>query len=374
MIARGRGAALVRGTLDIVFRIMVKSAYTKTWSKRMKGLKLAAVCAAALVIGMVAGCKSMQLASLETDTVNGPERVRQGQDIEPRSVTVWGLYEDGSRKVVSLSASNITFNRHTPGPQLVKVRVSSREVSFMTEVMALRSLTVASPPRTTLFKVGMDPDPTWPGLEVRGAWDQMGSDRIPIASCEVTGFMKNQSGRQTVRVSFEGLTTAFDVDLRSMTSIQVAQPPAKVDYIQGEPLALAGLRVVGVWEGFPAEELPVTMGDITGFSPNNVGLQHITVTKNGRTAGFDVEVMALTSIELDKPPTKTDYKAGEPLDLTGILVYGNYTGSNPSKIKRELIPAEQLTVIGYEPARVGRQQRVTVTVKGQSANFFVNVE
>jgi hypothetical protein len=35
---------------------------------------------------------------------------------------------------------------------------------------------------------------------------------------------------------------------------------------------------------------------------------------------------------------------------------------------------EQLAVVGYEPNRVGKQQKVTVTVRGQSANFFVNIE
>jgi hypothetical protein len=76
---------------------------------------------------------------------------------------------------------------------------------------------------------------------------------------------------------------------------------------------------------------------------------------------------------VDKPPTKTDYKVGEPLDLTGIMVYGNYTGANPNKKKTELIPVNQLTVSGYEPNRVGRQQKVTVTLRGQNANFFVNI-
>jgi hypothetical protein len=186
--------------------------------------------------------------------------------------------------------------------------------------------------------------------------------------------MKDQAGKQTIKVSYEGITTTFDVDVRSMTSIQIAQPPTKLDYIQGDSLDLTGLRVMGVWEGFPSEALRITMSDVTGFNANDVGVQHVTVTKNGRSAYFDVEVMARTSIVLDKPPTKTDYKAGEPLGLTGILVYGNYTGADPTKKKTELIPVDQLTTSGYEPNRVGRQQRVTITVKGQVANFFVNVE
>jgi len=344
----------------------------------MKNINLLVFFGVVLIIGTVlAGCASMSLDHLETETVDGPKQVRQGQDIDPKLITVYGIYKDGSRKVVSVSSGNITFNKHTPGPQTVKVRVgiiTSQEVSFQTEVMALRTLTVSSPPRTVLFKVGQEPDPTWPGLEIRGDWDQMGSQRIELSYCEITGYMKDQAGKQTIRVSYEGITTTFDVDVRSMTSIQIAQPPTKLDYVQGDSLDLTGLRVMGVWEGFPAEQLAITGNDVTGFNANNVGIQHVTVTKNERSASFDVEVMALTSIELDKPPTKTTYKAGEPLDLTGIMVYGNYTGADPTKKKRELIPENQLTVSGYEPNRIGRQQRVTITVRGQIANFFVDIE
>ena len=346
----------------------------------MKNLKLLAIIGAALVIGTVlAGC--MTLVNLEEDTVDGPKQVRQGQDINPREITVWGHYSNSkgtrqTRKVVSIGDANITFNKHTPGPQTVKVRVGwhAQEVSFVTNVMALTRLSVESPPQKTLFKVGDEPDPKWPGLDVRGTWDQMGSAPVALKDLEITGYLKNQAGEQTLTVSFEGQTAVFKVNVRDMVSIEIAQPPIKIDYFLGDSLDLAGLKVMGVWEGFPTEELAVTRNDITGFNANNVGIQHITVTKNGRSANFDVEVMALTSIELDKPPTKTSYKPGEPLDLTGIMVYGNYTGSDPNKKRRELIPLDQMTVAGYDPSRIGRQQRVTITVRGQNANFFVDVE
>jgi hypothetical protein len=343
----------------------------------MKRTHIIAALTAALVavIGTIfTGCASMQLVSVETDTVDGPKQVRQGYDIIPREITVWGIFKDGSRKTVNISNTNITFDKNTPGTQTVKVRVSGQEATFQTQVMPLRTLTVSSPPKTALFKVGQEPDATWPGLEIRGEWDQMGGEKIPLASCEITGYRKEQAGKQTIRVAYLGLTAAFDVDVRAMTSIVIAQAPTKIDYVQGETLNLAGLRVTGVWEGFPAETLAVTASDVTGFNTNNVGIQHVTVTKNGKSAIFDVEVMALTSIEVDKPPTKTDYKMGEALDLTGIMVYGNYTGANPNKKKRELIPVSQLTTSGYEPNRIGKQQRVTVTVRGQNANFFVNID
>jgi uncharacterized protein YjdB len=103
-------------------------------------------------------------------------------------------------------------------------------------------------------------------------------------------------------------------------------------------------------------------------------VQRVTVTKDEKSASFNVEVMSLTSIVIEKPPTKTTYIVGEPLDLTGIMVTGNYTGADPLKKKSELIPVDKLTVDGYDPNRVGNQQAVRITVRGQTANFFVNVE
>jgi hypothetical protein len=351
----------------------------------MKNLKFLAVIGLVLIIGAVlAGCKSMQLNYLETDTVQGPKQVRQGQDIDPKSITVWGIYKDGSRKVVPVGRSEINFNRSTPGPQTVKIRVgilTSQEVSFQTEVMALRSLTVASQPKTTIFKAGSEPEKNWPGLEVRGEWDQMGSDKIDLALCEITGYMKDQAGKQTITVVFEGLQTTFDVDVRSMSGMDITQNPTKLDYLQGEPLNLAGLKVVGSWgDGIPSEELRITAADVTGFNPNNAGVQRLTITKNEKiiASAFNVEVLALSSIVLDKPPTKDTYKVGEALDLTGIEVTGNYTGSDPGKRRSVLIAVDQLDTSGFDSMRIGRQQRVTVMVKGRpvsiSANFFVHIE
>ena len=246
---------------------------------------------AALVIGTVlAGCASIDLVSLEK-TVEGPRQVRQGQDINPEDIMVWGIYGDAGRKQVNLNSSNIVFNKHTPGPQTVRIRVSNKEVSFQTEVMPLCTLAVASQPSTITFRQGQEAPTTWPGLEIRGEWDSMGSDRIDFASCTFSGYNKDQSGRQAIMVSFEGATTAFNVEVRSLTSIKIAQPPLKLTYGPGESLNLTGLSVVGVWEGLPEQEIAITTNDVTGFNAAMAGTQTLTVTKDGRTATFNVEVV-----------------------------------------------------------------------------------
>jgi len=339
----------------------------------MKNFKLLVICALTLVIGILAGCASMTLVDLDWDAVQGPKQVRQGQNISPRDVIIYGFYKDGSRKLVSVSASDITFNSHTPGVQTVSVRVgvfNRQAATFQTEVMALRTLTVASPPRTAIFKQGQDADPKWPGLEIRGEWDQMGSDAIDISYFEVTGYDKNQPGRQTITASYEGLSANFQVDVRSMT-ITIAQQPTKLEYLQGESLSLAGLRVNGNWEGIPSEELQIAASDVTGYNPDTIGNQNLTITKDGATVRFTVNVLGLTSISINVFPTKRDYFFGEEIDLSGIEVIGNYTGSSTTQSRQAAIPIDRLIPSNYNPNLIS-QQTVRIQVRGAANGVFAN--
>jgi hypothetical protein len=174
--------------------------------------ELFGITAIVALIGMIlAGCASMQLVSL--DTAEGPKQVRQGMDINPKDITVYGIYKDESRKTINMKSDYIVFDKHTPGPQTVKLRISGKEISFETEVMPLLSLAVSAVSQTTELYTGDTPDPKWPYLEIRGEWDQMGRGKIDTASCQITGYDKEKAGNQTITVSFEGKTTAFNINV-----------------------------------------------------------------------------------------------------------------------------------------------------------------
>jgi hypothetical protein len=357
----------------IKIKLSYESSNIEKELKMKNVLKWFGVIAITAVIVTLAGCASMTLVSIES--VEGPRQVRQGEDISPNSITVWAIYKDGSRKVASVSASSINFDKNVVGPQTVRVRLSGQEGRFETEVMALNAISVTSQPRTPIFKQGQAADSAWPGLEVQGEWDQMGTQRIQTASLQFAGFDSSRVGSQTITVTFGGKSASFNVEVKAMTSIRITDPPRQVDYTQGlgQYLDIAGLRVVGVWEGLPEEELTIARSDVSGFNQENGGVQTLTVTKSGQTATFTVDVWALTGIVLNSPPDKTDYALGERLVLTGIEVEASYAGSTPEKRKTETIAEERLTVSGYNPNTVGRNQRITVTFGTFAANFFVNV-
>jgi len=178
----------------------------------MKNLyKLIGVTAITAVIAAVLGCASMTLVSLDTNTIEGPKQVRQGVDINPGDIKVTGIYKDDSRKAVAVKSENIVFDKHTPGVQTVKIRISKQEASFQTQVMPLNTLTASFSSDAATLYTGDMPDSKWPGLDVRGEWEQMGGGKVDVASCKITGYNQEQAGRQTLTVTFEGKTASFNV-------------------------------------------------------------------------------------------------------------------------------------------------------------------
>lgn len=149
--------------------------------------------------------------------------------------------------------------------------------------------------------------------------------------------------------------------------------PSKTEYVQGEDLDLSDLGVIAVYSDGTKEE--ITEGyEVSGYDPNAVGDQKITVTYEGVSATFTVTVKAsekpqptLDKIELSGD-VKTEYTQGEKLDLSKLVVTAVYSDGSKAEIK-----AGDYTVSGYDPNTVG-EQTVTVTYGGKTASFTVTVK
>ena len=66
-------------------------------------------------------------------------------------------------------------------------------------------------------------------------------------------------------------------------------------------------------------------------------------------------------------PTKTDYRTGDEIDLTGAMFEAIYISG-----KTELLEITSDMISGYNPTLIG-EQTLTVTYGGQTDNFAVNV-
>ena len=106
---------------------------------------------------------------------------------------------------------------------------------------------------------------------------------------------------------------------------------------------------------------------VTNFNNKLNGVQTATTTSN--VVAVTVEGATLSGIAITTEPTKTTYKVGEAIDLTGLVVTGTYSDGSSQ--------AEAVTtanISGFDSSVVAGSQLVTVTVGGQTATFTVAIE
>jgi hypothetical protein len=199
-------------------------------------------------------------------------------------------YKDGSQKPVGVMQSNIIFDSSKAGPQTVNLTTQGggHSASFETEVMALTGITVASPPKPNILKLGGF-NKSWPGLEIQASWDQMGSEKINTADCVFTGLDIDEAGRQTVTANWRGAKTAFDVEVVALQSIRVETPPSTISTNEQGRSRFVGLKVMGTWPGLPEEEISYDLLNFRGYDSAKTGIQIITVVYGDKTATFNFE-------------------------------------------------------------------------------------
>ena len=96
------------------------------------------------------------------------------------------------------------------------------------------------------------------------------------------------------------------------------------------------------------------------------------MTYQGKTAAFKVTVketekpvVTLESITISGP-TKTEYKIGEELDLTGLVVIAHYSDGSYQEVT-------DYEVSGFDSAAAG-EKTVTVTYQGETVSFKITVK
>ena len=119
-----------------------------------------------------------------------------------------------------------------------------------------------------------------------------------------------------------------------------------------------------------SETIDITSAMVSGYNPQTSGSQTITVTYGGKTTSYEVTVTAVTVTGITvTPPTKTDYKVGESLDLTGGSLVATYNNG-----KEETLPltAAGVSVTGFNSSTTG-EKTINVSYNGKSGSFKVNV-
>ena len=109
----------------------------------------------------------------------------------------------------------------------------------------------------------------------------------------------------------------------AIQEISILSLPKKLSYYCGEPIDIAGGTIQVTYVSGDAMELPLSVEMLTGYDPNRLGSQTLTVTYKEFTATFDIQVSKkpiATKILLKSMPTNSKYVQGTKFDLSGSAI------------------------------------------------------
>jgi hypothetical protein len=318
-----------------------------------------------VIMAGLGGCNTLQ--SIEISSEPTRKVYGQGQELSQSGLVVTGHFKKDSREITN-QVTVSGYNKDRPGEQTVTVTMNGQSAIFTVTVAPVEKLTIAQPPSTTVFLQGDNFNPA--GLSVLAEFEggKVPAETLAPGRLTLSGYDGNKAGVQTLTADYYGKRVSFEVQVAALSRITVASPPDKTDYFTGEDLDLAGIVVMGTWEGAGEKPVSVTKENLSSFDQNRAGEQDAVVTYQGKTANFPVTFTAMQSIAVSRPPEKLNYENGEELDLSGLTVQGTRTGATSI----EMVDIERLKISGYDRFQ-GGNQTVTLTIGGRSATFRVTV-
>ena len=204
-------------------------------------------------------------------------------------------------------------------------------------------ISIKNAPTKTTYVKGENLDLTGGTLTVSYEDGSTAEISMTSSGVGVTGYKANETGDQTLTVTYAEKSTTFTVTVKNeITKISIKNNPTKTTYKKGENLDLTGGILTVSYEDGSTAEVPMTSSGVgvTGFNSNQTGNQTITITYSGQRTTFTVTVknnytvsLSQTNIELDVNESTILSGSITPTDFEKVSY--EYTNSNSSAVKVE---------------------------------------
>ena len=298
-----------------------------------------------------------------------------GQDFDPESLDITAYYNDDSSKKLNYNDVTITgFDSSSLGEKTITVtyKEDNKTVSTTFKIEIIEKEVkdiVLTPPTKVKYVEGQSLDLT--GGKVIVSYNDDTSEEIDLTSDMISGYDKDHLGKQTITVTYQGKTATFEVEVikKEATKIELVTLPDKVEYIRGQKLDPDGARIKVTYNDGDTKIIDVTEKMCSGFDSSSLGQKTVTITYENKTVSFTVNVVEriLTLITTDGA-IKTEYIEGQPLDISNLKVIALYNDGTS-----EVIDASMDMISGYDANVIGKQT-ITVTYKGKTTTFEINVK
>ena len=133
----------------------------------------------------------------------------------------------------------------------------------------------------------------------------------------------------------KAFTTSDQYD-GSLAKIEITTPPSKTSYYEGDNFDKTGMVIKATYNRKTNPSITLSDSDysITDGNDLKYGQKNVKITYEGKSIeqAIDVEKNDVTELKIITPPTKTEYKEGQPFDKTGMVVEATYRNGNTKTI------------------------------------------
>ncbi len=285
----------------------------------------------------------------------------EGDAFDPAGMVITLHYDDNR----TVPATNFTVSGYdaTPGTKTITVEYNNVSASFEVVVEELTHIEITTKPDKLIYLEGDKFNPA--GMVVTA---YSSSTNGLVLDYTVSGY-DSTPGTKNIVVTYMNKTATFTVEVekKSFVNFEITTKPNKLTYLEGDLFDPTGMVVTAYYNNETNAE--VTDYTISGYD-STPGTKTITVEYNNLSKSFEVvvEAKSLTSIEITKTPTKTEYlEAKDELSVVGgqiTLYYNNGT--------RQTIDMLSSMVSGFDNTIVGVQS-LTVTYNEKTATFDIEI-
>lgn len=236
-------------------------------------------------------------------------------------------YDNDTYEEIDITEDMISpFDNNAVGTQYITVTYNGFSDTFSVLVLSktLISIEIKTLPQKLQYTEGKD-ELDVKGGEIALIYDNGTTEIIPMTPGMIHGFDNTVIGEQILTVSYYGMTTSFPISVcieRRLESISIQSLPRKVFYLVGEDLDCRGLALTLSYNDGTTET--ITDGyTFSGFDSETVGEKTVTVTYNGLSCEFKVEVDDITLGDINEDGVISAMDA----NLAKRLVSGAYTAT-----------------------------------------------
>lgn len=237
------------------------------------------------------------------------------------------------------------------------------------DAVELSSISIANQPSKKVYYIGDSLNTN--GLQLKLTYSD-GSTETVSSGYAISGFSSTTAGTKTVTVTYEGLTTTFNVTVNT-PSISIS-PSSKIMTIGDTATLTATTAPSGQsvsWTSSNTSVASVSNGVVTAKAS---GTTTITAkfTYNGKTYSNTCKVTVnnpiatISSISIQSKPTKTIYTVGEKFDASGLKIKVTMSdGTTKTVTSGFTVSSPDMTTAGTKT--------VTVTYQGKITSFNITV-